>query len=133
MTKYANTRFTGFFKGATAVSAVPVTIPIKLQGDSSEYTVLEDEGLSVEWFRMNRRTAGDVNLYLSYDDDGVTQHVMIDTQREPNGWGFTTYSLPAEIHTTYPAPAGKTWKVWVMGPNSTQFSVSFGGSITNKQ
>lgn len=134
MTEYANTRFTGSVTAQMAASAEPIEVPIKLMGDSTAYTIQEGEGLYIEWWRASTgQTSGFYSLYLSYDDDGVSVHIPM--YRGYDGAGYVDWSSVAkESHVTYPAPAGKTWKVWCLGPNNAganEFNV--GGSITNKQ
>jgi len=133
MTEYSNTQFTGYALLTMAASAVPQAVPITPLGDSTAHTIQEGEGLTIDWFRYTTFIDGIYNLYLSYDDDGSTQHVPLAGGREGTGWA-PVYSVPNEYHVTYPAPAGKTWKVWALGPeNYDEWYIHLGGTITNKQ
>jgi hypothetical protein len=134
MTEYSNTRYTGNITAQMAVSAVPVEVPVTLLGDSSAHTMVEGEGLTISWWRATTgQTSGFYSLYLSYDDDGATDHVPI--YRGYDGAGFAAWSSsPNEYHTSYPAPAGKEWRVWCLGPNNAGANeFNCGGTITNKQ
>ena len=133
MPEYSNTRFTGYADVTTAAST-PTEIPIKLMGDSTAHTMVEGEGLSIQWFRAYTHQPSGVNkVYLSYDADGSTEHITIAVSEESSGWS-PMESVYGEEHTTYPAPAGKTWKIWALGmAASDNFHVHIGGTITNKQ
>lgn len=134
MTEYSNTRFTGSHKFSAGASAAPVAVPIKLMGDSSEYTMLEGEGLQVNWWRLSTNTNGDYEVYLSYDDDGTTQHVPLLEIAVDASAQAPWSSISGEIHITYPAPAGKIWKLWALAPNNAnKVCAAFGGTITSKQ
>ena len=134
MTEYANTRFTGFIHATMAASAVPVEVPLTLRGDSTEYTVLEGEGFHIDTFSIiSRNSNGYYEMWLSYDDDGATRHIPFTKYALYSGSLGENSNAPGEYYSTYPAPAGKTWKVWCLGPNSLLLTAKVQGTITNKQ
>jgi hypothetical protein len=134
MPEYSNTRFTGFLNALVGGGPTALEVPLKLMGDSSEYTVLEGEGLYIEYVRSTSGSpSGIYSVYLSYDDDGATQHIPMVVYEEASGWSPAVTAV-GEYYVTYPAPAGKTWKVWALGPeNYDEWYIHLGGTITNKQ
>ena len=134
MTEYANTRFTGYDHITMAASAEPVEVPLTLRGDSTEYTVLEGEGLQIDNYTLiSLASNGYYEMWLSYDADGATRHIPMTKYALYTGSLGENSNSPGEYFTTYAAPAGKTWKVWCIGPNNLLVTAKVQGSITNKQ
>lgn len=125
-------RFSGFADIAMASSAEPIAASVKLEGRSSNYTHVAGEGIVIKGWRVETNgDAGFHELYLSYDADGTTKHIPIlkGKDRAGSSGQHAWWSVEYERHITYPSPAGTTWKIWTLGPNSAAYQISVFGNI----
>ena len=125
-------RFSGFAGITMAQSAAPVVVPVKLEGQSGAYTHVAGEGIAIQGWRVETNGDGGFHeLYLSYDANGTTKHIPILKGKDHAGSSgqHAWWSVEYERHITYPAPAGSTWKIWTIGPNSATYQINVFGNI----